>query len=301
MGEHVDVPLHGLPTEVLPRPDDRPQQLQPFQRVPRRPSNCNGGGRIPLGDHDTKEDGTRLAVEAAKRHALEQVVTYVESVTTATALDLTRDEIRTYTISSYYSACSLDRLLHRSFALQLHRRRLPCPRDMALIPRQCLAHQPTLPLPRPLPPRFFGHQPTSRLPPSLHQIPWLALLFATLGIVHAEDSPPAMSSIPLDEPYIIGMGQGDLSKGRLVCERVAELAARADVAKQIRVLVKEEIRDRVREQTGRTVEQDIEIVREEHVSELLKRVRIVERNVDAATGICTSKALMQKHDMPHTR
>ena len=54
-------------------------------------------GEYVLGDHDTKEDGTRLAVEAAKRHALEQVVTYVESVTTATALDLTRDEIRTYT------------------------------------------------------------------------------------------------------------------------------------------------------------------------------------------------------------
>lgn len=53
-------------------------------------------GEYVLGDHDTKEDGTRLAVEAAKRHALEQVVTYVESVTTATALDLTRDEIRTY-------------------------------------------------------------------------------------------------------------------------------------------------------------------------------------------------------------
>ena len=54
-------------------------------------------GEYVLGDHDTKEDGTRLAVEAAKRHALEQVVTYVESVTTATTLDLTRDEIRTYT------------------------------------------------------------------------------------------------------------------------------------------------------------------------------------------------------------
>lgn len=54
-------------------------------------------GEYLLGDHDTKEDATRLAVEAAKRHALEQVVTYVESVTTATALDITRDEIRTYT------------------------------------------------------------------------------------------------------------------------------------------------------------------------------------------------------------
>jgi hypothetical protein len=54
-------------------------------------------GDYRLGDHDTKEDGTRLAVEAAKRHALEQVAMYVESVTTATALDITRDEIRTYT------------------------------------------------------------------------------------------------------------------------------------------------------------------------------------------------------------
>ena len=54
-------------------------------------------GDYRLGDHDTKEDGTRLAVEAAKRHALEQVAMYVESVTTSTALDITRDEIRTYT------------------------------------------------------------------------------------------------------------------------------------------------------------------------------------------------------------
>ena len=54
-------------------------------------------GEYLLGDHDTQEDGTRLALEAAKRHALEQVVTYVESVTTATALEITRDEIRTYT------------------------------------------------------------------------------------------------------------------------------------------------------------------------------------------------------------
>lgn len=54
-------------------------------------------GEYRLGDHDTKEDAVRLAIEAAKRHALEQVATYIESVTTASALDITRDEIRTYT------------------------------------------------------------------------------------------------------------------------------------------------------------------------------------------------------------
>lgn len=130
---------------------------------------------------------------------------------------------------------------------------------------------------------------------------WIGVLFATLSVAHAEDHPAVSRSIVLGESSIIGVGQGDLSKGRVVCERIAELAARADVAKQIRVLVKEEIRDRIRERTGRAIEQDIEIVREEHVSELLERVRIVERNIDTATGICTSKAMMPKHDMPHDR
>src|SRR5690242_8443826 len=94
---------------------------------------------------------------------------------------------------------------------------------------------------------------------------WIGLLFATLSVAHAEDR-AVSRSIVLSESSIIGVGQGDLSKGRVVCERIAELAARADVAKQIRVLVKEEIRDRIRERTGRAIEQDIEIVREEHVS-----------------------------------
>lgn len=129
----------------------------------------------------------------------------------------------------------------------------------------------------------------------------LGIVLCLLGTVRAEDPPTATPSILSDQPYIIGMGQGDLSKGRLVCERVAELAARADVAKQIRILVKEEIRDRVRERTGRAVEQDIEIMREERVSESLERVRIVEHNVDVATGICTCKAMMQKQDTRRDR
>ena len=91
-----------------------------------------------------------------------------------------------------------------------------------------------------------------------------------LGTVRAEDLPASPTASEQPYTYIIGMGQGDLSKGRLVCERVAELAARTDVAKQIQVLVKEEIRDRVRERTGRAVEQDIEIVREEHMRRIAR-------------------------------
>ncbi len=97
--------------------------------------------------------------------------------------------------------------------------------------------------------------------------------------------------------YIIGVGQGDLSKGRVVCQRVAELAARADLAKQIRVLVKEHMSDWLRERTGQNAQQDIEIVREEDVSELLRDVKIVDRTVDTAAGTCSSTAVMQKGRM----
>lgn len=56
-----------------------------------------GSGDHVLREHDTKQEGIRLATEAAKRDALEQVATYLESVTVSTDLNLDRDEIRTYT------------------------------------------------------------------------------------------------------------------------------------------------------------------------------------------------------------
>ncbi|MGE3154902.1 MAG: hypothetical protein AB7G48_13800 [Nitrospiraceae bacterium] len=54
-------------------------------------------GEHILGEHDTKEDAVRLASEAAKRNALEQVALYLENVTIVTNFNITRDEIRTYT------------------------------------------------------------------------------------------------------------------------------------------------------------------------------------------------------------
>ena len=113
---------------------------------------------------------------------------------------------------------------------------------------------------------------------------------------------PALSEQPrsdhgayAEDDFLIGTGQGDLSKGLVVCQRVSELAARADVAKQIRVLVKERATDRVRERTGHALEQDIEIIREEEVKELLHDVRIIERKMDPVSGICTSVAAMPKN------
>jgi len=85
-----------------------------------------------------------------------------------------------------------------------------------------------------------------------------------------------------------------LSKGKLVCQRVSELAARADIAKQIRVQVKEHATDRLRERTGREPEQDIEVVREEIVQEYLQGVTIVDRRIDDEAKTCTAVAVMPK-------
>ncbi len=57
----------------------------------------NAQGEHRMGNRDTREDAIRLATEAAKRNALEQVATYLESVTVVHDMDVTKDEIRTYT------------------------------------------------------------------------------------------------------------------------------------------------------------------------------------------------------------
>ncbi|MEK7762305.1 MAG: hypothetical protein AAB433_12040 [Nitrospirota bacterium] len=54
-------------------------------------------GEHRMGDRDTREEAVRLANEAAKRNALEQVAVYLESITIVDGLDVTKDEIRTYT------------------------------------------------------------------------------------------------------------------------------------------------------------------------------------------------------------
>lgn len=116
----------------------------------------------------------------------------------------------------------------------------------------------------------------------------------------AAGTPPqaaAPSGTYSPERYWIGNGQGDLSKGKIVCQRVSELSARTDLAKQIRVMVKEHMVDRVRERTGRDTEQDIELTREEIVQEYLLGVKIVDRRIDEEHKTCTATAVMLKSPM----
>jgi len=111
-------------------------------------------------------------------------------------------------------------------------------------------------------------------------------------------SPAGSGGTYSSEQYWIGKGQGDLAKGKAVCQRVSELSARTDLAKQIRVMVKEHLVDRVRERSGRDTEQDIELTREEIVQEYLQGVKIVDRQVDEENKTCTATAVMLKNAVP---
>jgi hypothetical protein len=102
------------------------------------------------------------------------------------------------------------------------------------------------------------------------------------------------------DQYIVGTGQGDMAKGQIVCQRVSELSARTDLAKQIRILVKEHMVDRIRERTGREAEQDIELTREEIVQEYLQGVKIVDRQIDEDSKTCSATAVMPKSQIQPT-
>lgn len=83
-----------------------------------------------------------------------------------------------------------------------------------------------------------------------------------------------------NDPALIATGCGDLRKGRINCERVADTAARGF--------------DRVWERSGHPLAQDLEVVREELANELLQNVRITERHVDQAASFFSSTTMMPK-------
>jgi len=126
----------------------------------------------------------------------------------------------------------------------------------------------------------------------------------------AEDttSPPASSvqkgvQIPLaevgpsDGEYVRATGYGNLAKGLYLCQHSADLAARVELSKLVRVQVKEKSVDRIREKTGKDAEQDIEVVREGLVNEVLSDVRIVDRKMDKEAGTCSSTAVIPRRNL----
>jgi hypothetical protein len=100
-----------------------------------------------------------------------------------------------------------------------------------------------------------------------------------------------------DGEYIRATGYGNLAKGRYLCQHAADLAARVELSKLVRVRVTDRSTDRIRERTGKDAEQDIEVVREGLVNEVLSDVRIVERKADKEAGTCSSTAVIPKRNL----
>jgi hypothetical protein len=103
-----------------------------------------------------------------------------------------------------------------------------------------------------------------------------------------------------DDGYVRATGYGNLAKGLYLCQHSAELAARVELSKLVRVKVTERSTDRIRERTGKDAEQDIEVVREGLVNEVLSDVRIVDRKVDKEAGTCSSTAVIPKKNLNPT-
>jgi hypothetical protein len=114
---------------------------------------------------------------------------------------------------------------------------------------------------------------------------------------NAKDIPTADTNVTFserDNRVLIAIGYGDLSKGILNCRRVADTAARAELAKLIRVRISEHSIDRVGERTGQDFTQVVEITREENADEVLQGVQITERTVNRSEGTCSSRAILPK-------
>jgi hypothetical protein len=111
---------------------------------------------------------------------------------------------------------------------------------------------------------------------------------------------PSAEIGPFDSEYIRATAYGDLAKGLYLCQHSADLAARVELSKLVRVQVTEKSVDRIRERTGKDAEQDIEVVREGLVNEVLTGVRIVNRNVDKEAGTCSSTAVIPKRNLSTT-
>lgn len=102
---------------------------------------------------------------------------------------------------------------------------------------------------------------------------------------------------PSDGEYVRATGYGNLTKGLFLCQHSADLAARVELSKLVRVQVKETSVDRIREKTGKEAQQDIEVVREGLVNEVLSDVRIVDRKVDKEGGTCSSTAMIPRRNL----
>ena len=93
----VTTHIFDIPTTSPPTPPAVPEDVSPPSPPSENARVVTARGEYRMGDYDTRTDAVRMAVEAAKRDALEQIATFLENVTEVRNMDVTRDDIRTYT------------------------------------------------------------------------------------------------------------------------------------------------------------------------------------------------------------
>ena len=106
-----------------------------------------------------------------------------------------------------------------------------------------------------------------------------------------------LGKVEVKADIIRATGYASLRKGLMLCQHSADLAARIELSKLVRVEVNETSRDRQREKSGKEYEQDIEVVREARVNQVLTEVRIVDRQVDKEAGTCISTAEVPRRNL----
>jgi len=117
-----------------------------------------------------------------------------------------------------------------------------------------------------------------------------------LSVQSGVQIPPAEIGSP-DAEMVRATGYGPLDKGITLCQHSADLAARVELSKLVRVQVTEKSVDRIRERTGKNAEQDIEVVREGLVNEVLSDVRTIDRKIDKEAGTCSSTAVIPRRNL----
>jgi hypothetical protein len=100
--------------------------------------------------------------------------------------------------------------------------------------------------------------------------------------------------------HYIAFGMGNLSKDQYHCKKAAVVGARAELAKELQVLVMSYSMDGLQETPSGT-EQEIMVLRQEYSQAFLQDVRIVQYKEDATRGTCSVVIVMPRKSVPTRR
>ena len=125
-------------------------------------------------------------------------------------------------------------------------------------------------------------------------VSWITGILVLAAIGHGSPLAAPLDAYPSTQ-YLIATGYATLTGTRETCRRISETVARAELAKQIKVDIREHFQHTIRQGRDASLEQTFEQRLEETTHEFLRHSTIVQFTVDAAAQTCSSIAVMPKH------